>query len=87
MTEYWIDRHGDVWTENEDGLMETPDTRPFPREHVEKKWGPIVNSLTKHNATDMLKVISGDTEIATYLANNLDHEKLKELAERWTKLT
>lgn len=37
----WIDKHGDVWTEGNDGLMHTPETRPFPREHVERKWGPL----------------------------------------------
>lgn len=37
----WVDRHGDVWREGADGLMHTPETRPFPREHVEKKWGPL----------------------------------------------
>ena len=37
----WVDRHGDVWRIGNDGLMHTPETRPFPREHVEKKWGPL----------------------------------------------
>lgn len=37
----WVDRHGDVWTMRFDGLMETAETRPFPAEHVEKKWGPL----------------------------------------------
>lgn len=37
----WLDRHGDIWTEGNDGLMHSPETRPFPREHVEKKWGPL----------------------------------------------
>ncbi|MDF9717373.1 hypothetical protein [Nocardioides sp. ChNu-99] len=38
----WVDRFGDVWTSRADGLMyEQPETRPFPREHVEKKWGPL----------------------------------------------
>lgn len=36
------DRHGDIWTLGDDGLMHTPETAPFPREHVEKKWGPLV---------------------------------------------
>ena len=35
------DRHGDPWTPGDDGLMHTPETAPFPREHVEKKWGPL----------------------------------------------
>jgi len=38
----WRDRHGDVWTLGSDGLLHTPETRAFPREHVEKKWGPLV---------------------------------------------
>lgn len=37
----WIDNQGDVWTLGADGLMHTPETAPFPREHVEKKWGPL----------------------------------------------
>ena len=36
------DRQGDVWVEGDDGLMHTPETMPFTREHVEKKWGPLV---------------------------------------------
>lgn len=43
------DRHGDVWTLGDDGLMHTPETRPFPREHVEKKWGPLA-PVTKERA-------------------------------------
>lgn len=38
----WRDIQGDVWTLGEDGLLHTPETRPFSREHVEKKWGPLV---------------------------------------------
>lgn len=38
----WIDQQGDVWRySHDDGLMHTPETRPFRREHVEKKWGPL----------------------------------------------
>lgn len=37
----WADRHGDVWAYGADGLMHTAETAPFPREHVEKKWGPL----------------------------------------------
>ena len=37
----WVDRQGDVWRMGDDGLMHTPETAPFPREHVEKKWGPL----------------------------------------------
>lgn len=38
----WIDRQGDVWRLSpDDGLMYTPETRPFSREHVERKWGPL----------------------------------------------
>lgn len=37
----WRDRHGDVWREAPDGMMHTPETRPFTREHVERKWGPL----------------------------------------------
>lgn len=36
------DRHGDIWTPgDDDGLLHTPETRPIPREHVERKWGPL----------------------------------------------
>lgn len=38
----WRDRHGDVWVLGEDGLMHSRETAPFPREHVEKKWGPLI---------------------------------------------
>jgi 4-hydroxy-3-methylbut-2-enyl diphosphate reductase IspH len=41
MTAQWIDTQGDVWTLGDDGLMHTPETAAFPREHVEKKWGPL----------------------------------------------
>lgn len=37
----WIDNQGDIWTLGSDGLMHTPETAPFTREHVEKKWGPL----------------------------------------------
>lgn len=37
----WLDRHNDIWREGDDGLMHSHETRPFPREHVEKKWGPL----------------------------------------------
>lgn len=40
-TQSWIDKHGDVWRMGDDGLLHTPETRPFPRDHVEKKWGPL----------------------------------------------
>ena len=38
----WSDRHGDVWKLGSDGMLWTPETAPFPRGHVEKKWGPLV---------------------------------------------
>ena len=37
----WVDRQGDVWRVGEDGLMHSFETAPFPREYVEKKWGPL----------------------------------------------
>lgn len=37
----WVDKHGDVWTLGADGLLHTLETRPFPPEYVEKKWGPL----------------------------------------------
>lgn len=38
----WRDRQGDVWHQRNDGGLETPETASFSREHVEKKWGPLV---------------------------------------------
>ncbi len=38
----WRDRHGDIWRLGDDGLMHSFETAPFSREHVEKKWGPLV---------------------------------------------
>lgn len=41
----WRDRQGDIWREGDDGLMHTPETAPFPRDYVEKKWGPLTEVL------------------------------------------
>lgn len=38
----WRDRHGDLWALRADGLLHAYETRPFPREYVERKWGPLV---------------------------------------------
>lgn len=38
----WVDRHGDVWSLGDDGLLHSYETAPFPRERVEKKWGPLL---------------------------------------------
>lgn len=35
------DRHGDVWTMGDDGLLHTRETAPFSFEHVQRKWGPL----------------------------------------------
>ena len=45
----WVDRLGDVWAHRDNGLMESFETAPFPREHVEKKWGPL-KQLSKRGA-------------------------------------
>lgn len=45
----WSDRHGDVWRLGSDGLMHSYETAPFPREHVEKKWGPLVPHPDREN--------------------------------------
>lgn len=37
----WVDKHGDVWTLEDDGLLWTPETAPFTYGHVVKKWGPL----------------------------------------------
>lgn len=46
--------HAAMETYTVDGLMHTPETAPFPREHVEHKWGPLVPVLnpiqTAHRA-------------------------------------
>lgn len=38
----WRDKQGDVWRLGDDGLLHTPETAAFPREHVERKWGPLI---------------------------------------------
>ncbi|WNN94980.1 hypothetical protein SEA_MAGRITTE_3 [Microbacterium phage Magritte] len=38
----WRDRQGDVWELGDDGLLHSFETAPFSREHVEKKWGPLI---------------------------------------------
>lgn len=50
--EAWRDRHGDVWVLAEDGLLHARETRPFPREHVEKKWGPLVPVVAQEGSED-----------------------------------
>ena len=45
-SEAWRDKHGDIWRLGGDGLMHTPETAPFPREYVEKKWGPLTLAET-----------------------------------------
>jgi len=40
-TDSWIDRHRDVWKIGDDGLLHTPETKPFPGYFVERKWGPL----------------------------------------------
>jgi hypothetical protein len=37
----WVDKHGDIWVEGDDGLLHSYETAPFSREHVERKWGPL----------------------------------------------
>lgn len=39
--EAWVDRHGDVWTFDEDGIGTSPECANFSRKYVEKKWGPL----------------------------------------------
>lgn len=39
--EAWVDKQGDVWRLGDDGLMHSFETAPFPREYIEKKWGPL----------------------------------------------
>lgn len=45
----WRDAQGDVWHQRDDGRLDTFETAPFPRGHVEEKWGPLVR-LDKHKA-------------------------------------
>lgn len=37
----WFDNQGDVWRLGDDCLMHSFETASFPREYVEKKWGPL----------------------------------------------
>ena len=46
----WADRQGDVWHQRDDGQLETFETAPFSREHVEKKWGPLIRLSKRHQA-------------------------------------
>jgi len=48
-----IDKQGDVWTFGDDGLMHSFETQPFPREHVEKKWGPLKALDKKHAGREL----------------------------------
>lgn len=36
------DAHGDLWMEGTDGRLHAHETQPFSRDHVERKWGPLV---------------------------------------------
>lgn len=40
------DKQGDIWTPGPDGLLHSHETRPFPREYVERKWGPLTKERT-----------------------------------------
>lgn len=53
MSGKWIDEQGDIWVLGVDGLMHTPETAPFPREYVEKKWGPLkpLDAATPYTGT------------------------------------
>ena len=44
----WRDTQGDVWAVGVDGLMHSFETASFPREVVERKWGPLV--LESHDS-------------------------------------
>ena len=46
------DRHGDIWTAGDDGLLHSFETAPFPRAHVEKKWGPLVPVTAEKEIAD-----------------------------------
>lgn len=61
----WVDRHGDVWRRGDDGLMHTRETRPFPREYVERKWGPLAPArAAKWTAIepDVAAAVAGERE-------------------------
>ncbi|WP_157811187.1 hypothetical protein [Microbacterium lacus] len=47
----WRDSQGDTWFVGSDGLMHSYETAPFPREHVEKKWGPLMPVHTDGSTT------------------------------------
>jgi len=37
----WRDNMGDIWHQRDDGRLDSFETAPFPRERVEKRWGPL----------------------------------------------
>lgn len=41
----WRDQLGDIWFEGTGELLHSFETAPFPREHVERKWGPLTPSI------------------------------------------
>lgn len=47
----WRDRDGDDWTVGDDDLMHSYETRPFPRAHVERKWGPLVELVPESSSS------------------------------------
>ncbi len=76
MPERLIDKQGDVWTKGVDGLWHTPETRPFPLEHIEKKWGPL---------TPAPKYMVGDTVLITggYYKREPREVQITKVGRKW----
>lgn len=64
-----VDRHGDVWTPGPDGLLYTPETRPFPRDYIERKWGPL-RLVNRHAAAVAQAEAAGITGLRDALTAN-----------------
>lgn len=80
----WRDKHGDIWTAGSDGLLHTPETAPFSREHVEKKWGPLipipqgpdVSALEPLRFREFAEAYERLGLVSTYAIDPVDGEKI-----------
>lgn len=83
----WRDNQGDIWTAGPDGLLHTPETRPFDREYVEKKWGPLipipqgpdVSALEPMRFRDFAEAYERLGLVSTYAIDPVDGEKIVSL--------
>jgi len=70
----WRDRHGDIWTEGADGLLHTPESRPFSRGHVERKWGPLTEVREGVDARPQLHTLYRFWVAASSIGEPVDQE-------------